>query len=89
VLNTSTKYVFCDLTCDILMAPSFFAEKNVTLTTSHDIFELFVVLEIDSSTIIIQNDDTAPHFDGIFREFHGEFLLLVACFSFLSCLDLE
>jgi hypothetical protein len=70
------------------MAPSF-AEKNVILTTRHDILELFVVFEIDSTAITIQNDDTAPHFDGIFREFHGEFLLLVACSSFLSCLVLE
>jgi hypothetical protein len=71
------------------MAPYFFVEKNVTLSNGHDILELFVVLEIDSSTIIIQNYDTAPQFDGIFREFHGEFLLLDACFSFLSCLNLE
>lgn len=67
----------------------FLRRKNVTLTTGHDILELFVVLEIDSSTIIIQNEDTVPHFDGIFREFHGEFLQPVACFSFLSCLFLE
>jgi hypothetical protein len=54
-----------------MMAASFFAEKNVTLTTRQDIFKLFGVLEIDNSTTIIQNDDTAPYFDSIFRESHG------------------
>jgi hypothetical protein len=36
-------------------------KKNVALTTSHDILEFFVMFEIDSRTIIIQNDDTTPH----------------------------
>jgi hypothetical protein len=41
-------------------------KKNVTLTSGHDILEFFVVFGIDSITIIIQNDDTAPQFYGIF-----------------------
>jgi len=67
VLNNSANVVFCSLTCGRLVAPSSFAEKkNVTLTSGHDILEFFVVFGIDSITIIIQNDDTAPQFYGIF-----------------------
>jgi len=43
-------------------------KKNVTLANGHDILEFFVVLEIDSITVIIRNDDddAAPHLEGIF-----------------------
>ena len=70
---------------------SFFLRRN-NCDSDHRpryFLEFFVVLQIDSSTIIIQNRVTAPHFDGIIREFRGEFLLHAACFIFLSCLVAE
>ena len=63
----------------------FLRRKSVTLTIDDDIFEFLVVLQNDRSTIIINNDVTAAHFDCTIREFRGEYFPLVSSTSLGQC----